>query len=103
MLKGSQPRDRMLGPGCRKGWDRAEDGARQKLGKLIGGIYARLGRRLELTPTRQLPRGACWGVFASTCFYMDQMYMMFYGHLYPRAWRPDRHKRVCWNGGSGQV
>lgn len=37
---------------------------------LTGGIYSRVGRKLELTPTNQLPKGACWGVLGSTCFYM---------------------------------
>lgn len=74
-----------------------EGGARQKQERLTGGIYGRIGRRLELTSTRRLPRGACWGGFASTYFYVDQMYTMFYGHLYPRAWCPARQKRICWN------
>lgn len=30
-----------------------------------------------------------------------QVCMMFYGHLYPTAWCPARHKRVCRSGRHG--
>lgn len=68
---------------------------------LTGGIQARMGRGLELTPPANLPgepAGLCLGRPVSTLAQLDTR---FYGCVDPRARCPAWHKGVCQSGGNG--